>query len=141
MKKILFSVLMLASACTTKPLEVSVPTQASHNLHSAKIAVESCSLEADEGGNAAVIGGYTMNILLAGILIGTLVTIPAEDALRTQGEIDQVDRCLNEHGFERRDLTQGERFWLRDSYGQERVRRLDHLIGGGKIETYGVPKI
>ncbi|NVO57533.1 hypothetical protein HW561_17180 [Rhodobacteraceae bacterium B1Z28] len=133
--------LMAVSACTTKPLETAIPTQAGHNLHSAKVAVDSCSVEADEGGNAAVIGGYATNVLLFGTLIGPILTAPVQDELRTQGEIDQVDRCLTERGFERHELTQGESFWLRNAYGEERVRRLDHLIGGGTIETYGTPKV
>ena len=92
--------------------------------------------ETPEGGNAAVVGGYMMSILLTGVVIGTLITIPAEDGLRAQGEVDQVHRCLAERGFERRELTDGEVFWLDNSFGDERKRRLDHLVGGGTIETY-----
>lgn len=140
MKKLLLGAFLVASACTTKPLGMSVPTQAGHNLHSARVAVDSCSLEADEGGNSAVIGGYATNILLWGILIGPAITAPIQDELRTQGEIDQVDRCLQERGFERRELSAGESFWVRNAFGEERERRLDHLVSGGTIETYGAPK-
>lgn len=140
MKKLLLGAFLVASACTTKPLGMSVPTQAGHNLHSARVAVDSCSQEADEGGNSAVIGGYATNILLWGILIGPAITAPIQDELRTQGEIDQVDRCLQERGFERRELSAGESFWVRNAFGEERERRLDHLVGGGTMETYGTPK-
>lgn len=47
---------------------------------------------------------------------------------------------MAERGFERRDLNAGERFWLRDSFGEESVRRLDHLVAGGTVETYGTPQ-
>ena len=47
---------------------------------------------------------------------------------------------MTERGFERRKLNAGKRFWLRDSFGGERVRQLDHLVAGGAIETYGAPK-
>ena len=140
MKKIICLVVLALSACTTKPLETSVPTQAGHNLHSARVAVQSCASEADIGGDAAVIGGYATNILLWGIIIGPAVTAPFDDQLRRQGEIDQVDRCMTEHGFERRKLSQGEAFWLRNAFGEERVRRLDHLVGGGTIESYSTPQ-
>jgi len=99
--ELLVAVLAL-SACAVKPLTTSIPTQQGHTLASARNAVLDCVAQADEGGNSAVIGGYTTNILLFGILPGTLVTLPIEDELRTQGEYDQVDRCLSERGFERR---------------------------------------
>ncbi len=139
MKKILCLAVLAVSACTTKPIEMSVPTQAGHNLHSARIAVQNCATEADIGGNAAVIGAYPTFILMSSILVGSVTAYVTRHDLRAQGEIDQVDRCMTEHGFERRELNGGERFWLRDSVGEERVRRLDHLVGGGTIETYGVP--
>ena len=107
-------------------------------MSSARNAVLDCTGESDEGGNSAVIGGYTTNILLFGIILGPLVTVPMQEELRTQGEYDQVDRCLAERGFERRELTGNEAVWLRDASEHERVRRLDHLVGGGTIETYGV---
>ncbi|MCG7522156.1 hypothetical protein [Ruegeria sp. Ofav3-42] len=140
MKKIICISALALSACTTKPLEMSVPTQAGHNLHSAKVAVQSCAAEEDIGGNSAVIGGYATNILLWGVILGPLITAPFDEKLRSQGEIDQVHRCLTERGFERRELTDGEQFWLHHTSGEERVRRLDHLVGGGTMETYGAPK-
>ncbi len=139
MKKIICLAVLGVSACTTKPLELSVPTQAGHNLHSARVAVEYCASEADIGGNAAVIGAYPAFILMSSVLVGSVTAYTGRHELRRQGEIDQVDRCMTERGFERRNLTAGERFWLRDSVGEERVRRLDHLVSGGTIETYGVP--
>ncbi|MEM7091055.1 MAG: hypothetical protein AAF496_15965 [Pseudomonadota bacterium] len=134
------SVLAL-SACTTKPLESSVPTQAGHNLHSARVAVQNCATEADIGADAAVIGGYATNILFFGIILGPAITSAFDDQLRAQGAIDQVDRCMTERGFERRDLTGGEQFWLNNATGGERVRRLDHLVDGGTIETYRGPQV
>lgn len=139
MKKIVLLSLLLASACSTKPLTPSVPTKDGHNAYSAKVALDGCAQQADEGGTSAVVGAYATNILLWGIIVGPVATAPFEDQLRAQGEIDQVDRCMGEQGFERRELTQGESFWLRNSFGQERERRLNHLIGGGTIETYGSP--
>lgn len=139
-KKLAF-VLVAVSACTTKPLEMSVPTQSGHTLHSARIAVNACSAEADIGGNSAVIGGYATAILLTSPLIGTIIGYNTQGASRTQGEIDQVDRCLTERGFERRNLTTNETSWLRGATEQERVRRLDHLVGGGVIETYGLAAV
>lgn len=140
MKKIICISVLALSACTTKPLEMSVPTQAGHNLHSARVAVQSCATEADIGGNAAVIGAYPTFILMSSVLVGSVIAYTGREELRHQGEIDQVDRCMTELGFERRDLTGGEQFWLHHSSGSERVRRLDHLVGGGTIENYSEPK-
>ncbi len=138
MKKTAFLALLAASACSTNTIENSIPTQSGHSLQSARIAVDSCIAEADIGGDSAVIGGYATNILLFGPLFGAVGTAYVQDNLRIQGEFDQVDRCMNDRGFERRDLDQGELFWLNQSFGDERERRLNHLVGGGTIETYGV---
>lgn len=137
MRKFVYLAVLAISACTTKPLAQSVPTQAGHNMHSAKVALQDCIAETPEGRNAAVIGGYATNILLWGIIIGPAVTVPIEDQLAAQGEIDQVNRCMSDRGFERRNLTQGEQFWLQNAYGGERARRLDHLVSGGTIKSYG----
>ncbi len=140
MKKLICLAVLAVSACTTKPLGTSVPTQAGHNLNSARVAVQSCATEAGIGGDSAVIGGYATSILLLGPVFGSLVTVPMQDNLRAQGEFDQVDRCMTERGFDRRYLSDGEMFWLNDAHGEERVRRLDHLVNGGTIDTYGTPR-
>ncbi|MDA7964794.1 hypothetical protein [Ruegeria sp.] len=137
MRKFICLAVLAVSACTTKPLGQSVPTQSGHNMHSARAALGDCVAEAPEGRNAAVIGGYATNILLWGVIIGPAVTAPVQDQLAEQGEIDQVERCMSDRGFKRRTLTQGEQFWLQNAFGTERTRRLDHLVGGGTIETYG----
>ena len=140
MKKLILLGCALVSACATSALENSVPTQAGHNMASARNAVLSCSNEADIGGNAAVIGAYPAFILMSSPLVGSVLAYGSRHELRAQGEMDQVDRCLSERGFDRRVLTQGEAFWLRNAYGEERVRRLDHLVAGGTVENYAAPQ-
>jgi hypothetical protein len=107
-------------------------------MHSARAALQNCIAETPEGRNAAVIGGYATNILLWGVILGPAMTAPFEDQLADQGAIDQVNRCMTESGFERRELTDGEQFWLNNAFGDERTRRLDHLVSGGTIDSYGV---
>ncbi|WP_037311270.1 hypothetical protein [Ruegeria halocynthiae] len=141
MKVIWLAALLAVSACTAKPLTMSVPSKAGHDLNSARKAVHFCTGQSDEGGNSAVIGGYMTNIVLFGILPGTVGTMLVQDELRTQGEYDQVDRCLTERGFERRELTPNESAWLRNTTEAERARRLDHLVDGGKIEAYGLTRV
>ncbi|WP_170763958.1 hypothetical protein [Ruegeria lacuscaerulensis] len=141
MKVVLLVAVLAVSACAVKPLNGSIPTQQGHTLASARNAVLDCTGEADEGGNSAVIGGYTTNVLLFGIILGPLVTVPMQDELRTQGEYDQVDRCLAERGFERRELTGNESAWLNNASKHERVRRLDHLVGGGTVESYSFANV
>lgn len=136
MKKIICLSALALSACATQPIKSSVPTQSGHNLHSARVAVQGCATEAHIGGNAAVIGAYPAFILMSSPLVGTTAAIAARHDLRRQGELDQMNRCMSELGFERRELTQGEQFWLQDSFGEERRHRLDHLVAGGSIETY-----
>lgn len=136
--KILLSVVVLAlSACTTQSLSPSVPTKAGHNLNSARSALQDCIAQTPEGRKAALIGGYATNILLWGVILGPAVTAPIHDQLAEQGEIDQVNRCMEDRGFDRRHLTDGEQFWLNDSFGDERKRRLDHLVSGGTVSSYG----
>lgn len=140
MKRIICLVLLATSACTTKPLETSLPTQSGHTLQSARVALDYCVTEADEGGNAAVIGSYPAFILMSSPLVGSALAYSGRHELRAQGELDQVNRCMSEHGFERRILTTDERQWLRDATGDERLGRMNHLVGGGTIETYRTVK-
>ncbi len=138
MKKVALAAMMAMAACGQVP-GPSVPMQAGHNLHSARSAVQACSTNAYRGGNVAVAGGYVTGIILAGVIVGPLVVASTEDDIRASGEVDSVDRCLSKRGFQRRDLTEGEIFWLNNSYPSEREQKLDHLIGGGTLETFGRP--
>ncbi len=135
MKKLLFGALLVLSACAANP-GPSIPVKPGHDLAFARRAVQGCSANAEAGGTSAVVGGYATGVILVGVVLGPAIVGMNQDTIYENGKIDGVDRCLAKHGFERRDLTDGEVFWLGDSYGTERENRLSHLIGGGTVESY-----
>ncbi|MEX0320000.1 MAG: hypothetical protein AB3N21_18740 [Ruegeria sp.] len=140
MKKILLGALVLMTACGRLP-GPSIPMQSGHNLHSARAAVQACSAHADRGGKSAVVGGYVSSIILAGVIVGPIVVASNQRSIRAHGEVDGVDRCLSKRGFERRDLTSNEVARLSNSTPEQRERILDHLVGGGNIDTFGLPSV
>lgn len=131
----LFGLLTL-TACSDLP-GPSVPSQPGANLASARQAVYACAHKAPGGGQNAVVGSYVGGVLFGGILLGPIVVASNEDNIRAHGEAGAVDRCLNRRGFERRDLTGAEVQALNRSVGDQRQRLLDHLVGGGALETFG----
>ena len=134
MKKLCLAVVLGLSACSGVP-GPSVPEQPGESLASARAAVMACAADAPGGGTNAVVGSYVGGVLLGGVIIGPIVVYSAEDSIRASGEVTAVDRCLAKRGFQRRDLTEPEiRLLERSSPGQRRVI-LDHLIGGGTLET------
>ena len=136
MKKILLLGLLTLTACADLP-GPSVPTQAGQNLASARQAVDTCAPNAPRGGQNAVVGSYVGGVLLGGILIGPIIVASNESRIRANGEANAVDRCLNKLGFERRDLTAGEVRALNSRTRYQRHLLLDHLIGGGSLQSFG----
>lgn len=140
MKNLLLGAFMCLTACASTP-GPSIPMKPGHSMSFARRAVQSCTAQAQGGGIAAVTGGYVTGIILGGLILGPTIVGLNQDNIRETGETDAVDRCLEEHGFERRNLSDGELFWLDESVGEERERRMDHLVGGGSMNTYGRPKL
>ena len=89
---------------------------------------------------------YRITMAVAGFMRDELKVDVKESTLSVRGEkqpenkkAEYLHRGIAERGFERRELNAGESFWLRNAYGEERERRLDHLVSGGTIETYRTP--
>ena len=114
----------------------SVPMQPGSSLQQARAAVQSCAPEAPAGGQSAVVGNYVGGVLWGGIVLGPLIVAANEDDIRAHGEANAVDRCLAKKGFTRRDLTQAEIAALENSTASGRLVLLDHLVGGGTLETF-----
>jgi len=116
----------------------SVPYQSGKNLDAARVAVRACAPVAPRGGRNAVTGGYVAGVILGGLVLGPIVVASNQSTIRANGEARAVDKCLAEKGYVRRDLTAEEVRALNslDRYGRERL--LDHLIGGGSIESFGL---
>ncbi len=140
MKYIFLGALICLSACASSP-GPSIPMKPGHNMDHARRSVQSCAVRAERGGIAAVTGGYITGIFLGGWLLGPAVVGINQDNIRETGETDAVDRCLAEAGFARRDLTDGEVFWLNESVGDDRLKKLNHLVGGGTVDTYGAASL
>ena len=127
---------LLLTACGSLP-GPSVPTQPGQSLQSARNAVSACARYAPKGGNNAVVGGYVAGVVLGGVLIGPIIVASNEKTIRANGEANAVDRCLAKQGFTRRDLTEAEMWALNNSGPNERIVLLNHLVGGGRIDTFG----
>ena len=125
------------AACASAP-GPSVPEQPGGNLLAARAALASCAPEAPDGGRSAVAGSYFAGILLGGIIVGPIVVASNQRNIRANGEARAVDRCLAEQGYVRRDLTEEEVRALNASDRSRRAVILDHLIGGGSLETLGL---
>lgn len=134
-KFVIVSTLMVA-ACGNPP-GPSVPTQPGQSLLSARNAVNACARYAPGGGNNAVVGGYITGVVLGGILIGPIIVASNEETIRANGEANAVDRCLAKQGFTRRDLTEAEMTTLNSSSPNGRIALLNHLVGGGTLDTFG----
>lgn len=126
---------LILAACGDLP-GPSVPTQPGHNLQSARNAVNACAPHAPGGGTSAVVGGYVTSVILAGIIIGPIVVASNEDTIHANGEANAVDHCLAKKGFTRRDLTDAEMAALNRSTPSGRIALLDHLVGGGTLDSF-----
>lgn len=127
--------MLVLAACGELP-GPSVPMQAGQNLASARQAVSLCAPNAPSGGQSAVVGGYISGVLLGGIVIGPIIVASNEDNIRAHGEANSVDQCLANRGFQRRDLTPEEMHALNNSSSYQRELLLDHLIGGGTLQSF-----
>jgi hypothetical protein len=125
----------LLAACGDLP-GPSVPSQPGQSLFAAREAVRACAPNAPQGGKNAVAGHYIGGVFLVGIIIGPAIVAANENNIRAHGEAGAVDNCLAKRGFERRDLTEAEVRALNQSYGEQRIALLDHLVGGGSLESF-----
>jgi len=124
------------AGCTSIP-GPSVPYQSGKSFTAARAAVLTCVPDGPNGGTNAVVGSYVVGVLLGGIIIGPAVVYSVQDDIRASGELSAVDRCLEELGYARRELTGEELRVLNASSGERRRLLLDHLVGGGEVATFG----
>ncbi|MGP6089435.1 hypothetical protein [Antarctobacter jejuensis] len=126
----------LVAGCAANVRGPSVPFQAGSNLDSARAAFASCTGQARKAGQTSLTGHYVGSVLWGGLVLGPIVVASNAPALRYGGEINGMDQCLQKRGFVRRDLTPAE---LRALEGADRATRrmiLDHLVGGGTMDTF-----
>jgi hypothetical protein len=135
MKKLVLLSCLLTSACGDLP-GPSVPMQSGSNLDAARAAVTACAPVAPKGGQNAVVGSYVGGVLFGGLLLGPIIVASNEDNIRINGEANAVDRCLAKQGYVRRDLTAEEVAVLNRSGAEGRRNLLNHLVGGGTLQTY-----
>ena len=135
MRRLSLILLGLLAGCGDLP-GPSVPSQPGQTLYAAREAVRACAPNGPQGGRNTVAGHYIGGVVLVGIIIGPVIVAANEDSIRAQGEANAVDKCLAKRGFVRRDLTDAEVLALNRSYGAERIALLDHLVGGGSLESF-----
>ncbi|PTX57154.1 hypothetical protein C8N43_1820 [Litoreibacter ponti] len=134
MKKTILLPLLLLAACAERG--PAVPSQPGMNLADARQAFYSCLPEAPRSGQNAVVGSYVSSVLFGGIIIGPIGVALNEDQIRYNGEAGGVDRCLRKRGYQRRVLTDAEIAAVNSSTPATRGRLLNHLVGGGALDTF-----
>lgn len=102
----------------------------------AQAAYDACTVPAQKAGQSNLSGHYVGGVLVGGLIVGPIVVASNAPTLRYNGEIDGMDRCLKKHGFVRRDLTPEEMRALQRADRTTRQMLLDHLVGGGTLNTF-----
>ncbi|MBN7783593.1 hypothetical protein JYP51_01600 [Ponticoccus gilvus] len=131
-----FLCIATVTACAAPTPGPSVPFQPGSNLHSARAAFVSCLGPAERSGNNTVAGHYVGSVFWGGLVVGPVIVASNSEALRYGGEVAGMDRCLGQQGYARRDLTPQEVRALNAADIATRRAMLDHLIGGGTLQTF-----
>ncbi|NPD15186.1 hypothetical protein HOY34_08230 [Xinfangfangia sp. D13-10-4-6] len=134
------SAVLALAACAPAP-RMAVPTKPGESFLSARSAIGSCAHTAPQGGKDAVGFSYIGNIVYNGGLVGMIGTAMTEDDIRARGEAGAVDKCLKKQGFKRRHLTEAEERAVNSAPPAQRTALLDHLVGGGTLETFPTRQI
>jgi hypothetical protein len=127
-------VVVSIAACSLPP--PSVPSQLGKSLFDAKAAISSCEPNAPQGATNAVVSSYIFSVVWGGILLGPIVINASEDQIRRNGARRAIDRCLEDYGYNRRELTVEESNFLNAQHGYQRQRFLNHLVAGGSLEEF-----
>lgn len=131
----LVAALALSACAAPKP---SVPAQPGKTISEAKQATRLCAPNGPQGATNAVVGNYIFSVVWGGILLGPIVVASTEDQIRQNGARRAIDKCLEEQGYTRRELTAEEGAFLNALSGYQRQIFLDHLVGGGSLEEFKV---
>jgi hypothetical protein len=102
----------------------------------ARAAFQSCLGPAEQTGNATMAGHYMGSVLWGGVVVGPIFVASNSDALRYNGEVSGMDRCMEKNGFVRRDLTAQEMRALEGADPMTRRAMLDHLVSGGSLDQF-----
>lgn len=66
-------------------------------------------------------------------MLGPIIVSANSETIYEDGERTAVDECLNDKGFQRRELTQQEVETLNGLTREQRHLVLDHLVAGGEV--------
>lgn len=130
------SVAALLGACAAQTPGPSVPFRAGATLEGARAAFSSCRDDAVQSGNATLTGHYLGSVLWGGVVVGPIIVASNAPALRYNGEVSGMDRCMETQGFVRRDLTAAEVRALNAADRATRLQMLDHLVSGGTLANF-----
>lgn len=125
------------AGCAAQVPGPSVPFRAGANLDAARGAFDACTGAAAKSGQSTLAGHYVGSVLWGGVIVGPIVVASNAPNLRYNGEVSGMDRCLEQRGFVRRDLTPQEIRALESADRATRRAMLDHLVGGGTLESFG----
>jgi hypothetical protein len=131
-----FVCIAAVAGCASRPPGPSVPLQRGASLHSARAAFDACLGPAHRSGDNTLAGHYIGSVLWGGLVVGPVIVASNSEALRYSGEVSGMDSCLARQGYTRRDLTPQEIAALNGADIATRHALLDHLIGGGTLQSF-----
>jgi hypothetical protein len=79
--------------------------KAGSNMETARRAVQMCSRMGPQGGRNALTGSYIAGVVFGGLVLGPVIVATNARAIQDDGARAAVDKCLNENGFQRRELS------------------------------------
>lgn len=130
----LVSVVSLA-ACA-QPVGPSVPTQAGKTIEDARFALESCKPRGPKGATENLVGAYAFGVILGGLILGPIVVASNTQEIKKEGARIAVDDCLEDQGYERRELTPQEVQFMNNLTSDQRQIFLDYMVEGGSLEGF-----
>ncbi|MEP5758007.1 MAG: hypothetical protein ABJ327_01605 [Litoreibacter sp.] len=134
LKTMIGSTTLLALAACSGPAP-SVPFSEGQNVASARNAINSCHGSVSDSGRKRLKTMYVVNTVLWGIP-GIVGTAAYSQEIEQNGEADAADRCMEDLGFSRRELTDAEVRALNNADPTTRSALLNHFVAGGQLETF-----
>ncbi len=127
--------LLLTAACAPAP-GPSVPQQPGKSIQDANAAFQICAPQGPVGARDHLTANYIVSVLWGGVIVGPLTVAATAEEIRDIGARNAIDHCLEEQGYERRELSVEELAYLNQANGYERELFLNHLVAGGDLASF-----
>lgn len=127
--------LLLTAACAPAP-GPSVPQQPGKTIQDANAAFQICAPQGPVGARDHLTANYIVSVIWGGVLVGPITIAATAEEIRDIGARNAIDRCLEDQGYQRRELSVEELTYLNQANGYERELFLNHLVAGGSLAAF-----